>query len=209
MKITYRNEKGEVVPGVSTVLSILPKPALIYSAWELGIKGLDYRKEWDKKSEAGTLTHLFIKADAKKIEVDTSDYSQNIIDKANVGFSSYLKWKELNKYVPIRVEEPIVDEELQVGGTPDSVGIMDDHITLLDYKTGKDEVIYPENKLQVLIYAYMLYKIDVGVEKIFIIKINRDNAILTPVEVPLSLMPMAVELFMGLRIAYGNLKLFK
>ena len=53
----YKTQDGEKVPSVTTVLNVLAKPALIYWAWDLGIKGIDYRKYRDDKADIGTLVH--------------------------------------------------------------------------------------------------------------------------------------------------------
>ena len=53
----YKTKDGVIVPGVTTILSILAKPALIYWSWNLGMQGIDYRKVSDKAKDIGTLTH--------------------------------------------------------------------------------------------------------------------------------------------------------
>ena len=39
----YKTKDGIRVPGVTTILGELAKPALIHWAWDLGIKNIDYR----------------------------------------------------------------------------------------------------------------------------------------------------------------------
>lgn len=56
----YRTKSGMIVPGVTTVLSLLAKPALIYWAWNLGMQGEDYRKIKEKAADIGTVTHYLV-----------------------------------------------------------------------------------------------------------------------------------------------------
>ena len=49
--VRYRTKSGIMVPGTTTVLNLLAKPALVYWAWNLGMQGEDYRKVRDKAME--------------------------------------------------------------------------------------------------------------------------------------------------------------
>ena len=47
----------------------------------------------------------------------------------------------------------LVNEEMQVGGTIDCIGKMDDELVVVDWKTSA--YLYPENKIQLAAYCYM------------------------------------------------------
>jgi len=114
----YKNAKGEDVPGTTSVLSILAKPALIPWAWNLGIQGIDYRKVSDKAKDIGSLAHYLIECDIKKMKPDTSEYSSIEIDKAENAYLAWLDWKkELGEIETVASEEQLVCDNF--GGTVD------------------------------------------------------------------------------------------
>ena len=78
----YKLKNGKKVSGTTTVIGILAKPALIHWAWDLGTKGIDYRKFRDDKADIGTLAHYLIMCHLKGEQPDTSDYSKKQIDQA-------------------------------------------------------------------------------------------------------------------------------
>src|SRR3989304_9918491 len=53
----YRNKAGAIVPGVTTVIGLLAKPALVPWAWKLGMQGEDMNKVRDMAADIGTATH--------------------------------------------------------------------------------------------------------------------------------------------------------
>ena len=53
----YKNSKGELLPGVTTIIGQLDKPALVQWAWKLGKEGKDWREERDSAGDIGTLVH--------------------------------------------------------------------------------------------------------------------------------------------------------
>jgi len=76
----YFTKSGVRVPGVTTVLNVIAKPALIHWAWDLGIKNIDYKTFRDELADVGTLAHDMILMHIQGGEVDTSEYGQRLID---------------------------------------------------------------------------------------------------------------------------------
>lgn len=152
--ITYKNAKGERLPGVTTILGILGKPALIHWSWDLGCKGIDYKTFRDDKADIGTLAHEMILCHLKKETPDTSYYSQNQIDLAETCFIKYLDWEKDKTIEPILLEKPLVSELHQYGGTIDNYCLLNGIKTLIDYKTSK--AIYEENFMQISAYAWLI-----------------------------------------------------
>ena len=120
------------VPGTTTVIDILAKPALIHWAWQQGKDGFDYKKTRDEKADAGTLSHYMILCDLKEQEPDLSEYSQKIIDQAETRILKWWDWKKEHDIEPIALETPMVSEFYRYGGTPDFVGFIDKHLTVMD-----------------------------------------------------------------------------
>ena len=172
---SYKTKTGIKCVGVTTVIGMLNKPALMYWAWDLGCKGIDYRKFADDKAAQGTLAHEMILCHLSKTDVDTSDYSKNQIDAAENAFLSYLNWEKGKVIEPFMLEDQMVHEELHYGGTFDFFGKVDGVLTLIDFKTGK--AIYNEMAIQLSAYSKLISQSDVGVpEKWSILRIGRDES---------------------------------
>ena len=172
----YKDRSGKRVPGVTTVIGVLEKPALIPWAWGLGMKGIDYRKFRDDKADIGTLTHEMILADLKEKECDTSDFTANQIDQAHICFKKYQDWKKKNTLEQIIIEKPIVSEEYRYGGTVDLYCVLNGTPTLIDYKTTK--AVYDEMSIQLAAYKHLIeesYKYEVTECKILRIGRNEEE----------------------------------
>ena len=147
--IKYYNEEKERIPSVTTILAILNKPALLYWAHQQGFEGKDlYEKA---EAQAGTCAHDMIECDIKGKEFDPSLYPVKILEDAQGAFDSYLRWKETSAFKPIETEVSLVSEKMQVGGTLDCVGTLNDRIRIVDWKTSKD--VYEEYILQGATYV--------------------------------------------------------
>lgn len=172
--IRYRNKKGDIVPGATTVLSVLNKPALVKWANNLGLQGIDSSKYRDKMAGIGTLAHYFILSHLKKEKPDTSEYSQEDIDKAENCLLSYYEWEKGHKIEPIVIEQPLVSEKYGFGGTPDNFCKFDGVPTLIDYKTGK--AIWPEYFYQLSSYRQLLIEAGHTIDNVRILRIGREES---------------------------------
>jgi len=56
----YRTSDGTIVPGVTTVIGILNKPALVKWANDLGLRGIDSASYVDETARIGTLAHEMV-----------------------------------------------------------------------------------------------------------------------------------------------------
>ena len=169
----YKLKNGTRVPGVTTALGVLSKPALIPWAWGLGMKGIDYRKFRDDKADIGTLAHYLIMCHLKKQEPDTSDYSKAQIDQAENCVLSYYEWENSHPFEPILVETPLVSEVHKFGGTPDLLANGNGGGYLIDLKTGK--AIYDDFLFQLAAYKILLEENGHPVEKARILRIGRSE----------------------------------
>lgn len=171
--IIYKSEDGVRIPGVTTVLGILNKPALVIWANRLGLQGIDSSKYRDEMADIGTLAHQMIVDYFKGIKTDTSDYSSNQVDLAENCLLSFWEWEKGHKIDVIIVETPLVSKEYNYGGTIDCFCKLDGQPTLLDFKTGK--AIYPEMFYQLAAYEQLLTEAGYSFEASRILRIGRDN----------------------------------
>lgn len=172
----YKLQGGQLVPGVTTIIGILAKPALIAWAYNCGVKGIDYRKVRDNSADIGSLAHYLLLCRFSGETPDTSDYSPADLAKAHNSLKSFQAWNENNPMKPLMVETPMVSEKFGFGGTPDLYGIRttDNAQILVDFKTGK--AIYDEAKIQCSAYGYLIYE-QTGKwpDKTLILRINTGN----------------------------------
>jgi len=169
--ITYQNEAGVRIPGTTTVLGVLNKPLLVPWANNLGLQGINVRDYVDDKADIGTLVHEMMFCDLKGNKVDTSYYTGQQIDIAKNSFKKYLDWKKQHTIEPIVLEEPMVSEQFQFGGTIDNYCLLDGVFTLIDYKTCK--ALYPEHFIQVTAYRQLLKENGYKVKNCAILRVGR------------------------------------
>jgi len=169
--ITYKLQDGTIVPGVTTILGILNKPALVKWANNLGLQGIDSTKYVDEKAAIGTLAHQMIANYLRGEETDTSEYSKVQIDQAENAVLSFFEWEKTHHIEPVLVEEPLVSELHKFGGTIDCLGIINGNVTLIDFKTSKG--IFPEMLIQVAAYKELLFGHGDIAEQTIILRIGR------------------------------------
>ncbi len=170
--IRYKNQAGKQVPGVTTILSVLNKPALVKWANNLGLQGIDSSKYRDKMASIGTLAHEMIMCHFMGQKCDLSEYSQDDIGKAKNALLSFFEWEKVNKVEPVLVEAPLVSEAHQFGGTIDLYAKLNGSFWLVDFKTSKG--LYPEATHQVVAYRQLLIENGHPVDRVRILRIGRE-----------------------------------
>ena len=171
--VRYRDSGDNIVPGVTTILGVLSKPALVPWANKLGLQGIEVGKYVDNLAEIGTLAHAMIESYLRGEQADTSDYSANQIELAENALLSFWEWLKGKELVPLLLEEPLVSDEKCYGGTIDCYCMLDGVPTLLDFKTGK--AIYPEMMYQLASYRELLGEYGYRVDQCRILRIGRDD----------------------------------
>jgi len=169
----YKTASGDRVPSVTTILGILNKPALLEWAWKCGLDGLDYKEVRDQAADIGTLAHYLIMCHLTGETPDTSEYSQQDIEKAENCLIKYWEWEGEHDIEPILVEAPLISEVHQFGGTIDCLAKSGDELWLIDHKTGKG--IYPEMFYQLAAYEWLLKESGYEVDNARILRIGRDE----------------------------------
>jgi len=167
----YISANGDYVVGVSTVLNVLDKPALVAWSNRLGLQGIDSTKYKDKMADIGTITHLRILHQLKCTTPDLSEYSQADIKASENCMLSYQSWFKGHKLEPICIETPLTSDRYGYGGTPDFIGMVDGRLEILDYKTGNG--IYGTAFYQVAAYRQLAHELGHRVEHARILRIGR------------------------------------
>ncbi len=162
-----------LVPGATTVVNLMNKPALVKWANNLGLQGIDATKYVDKAAAIGTLIHALVEGHITGKEVNTEEYSALEIELAQNGFAKYLNWEKQHNIEPIFNEQAFVSERYKYGGTLDFYCKIDGKYTLVDFKSGKG--IFNEHFLQVSAYANLLKEQKHKVEQIMILNIGRNE----------------------------------
>jgi hypothetical protein len=168
---TYTLQDGTVVPGVTTILGVLNKPALVKWANNLGLQGIDSTKFVDEKAAIGTLAHQMIADYLRGAETDMSEYSKVQIDQAENATLSFFEWEKTHKVEPTLIEEPMVSEVYRFGGTIDCLGKINGNLSLLDFKTSSG--IFPEMMVQVVAYRQLLVEHGYKIDQTTILRVGR------------------------------------
>lgn len=170
--IRYKLESGEIVPGCTTVLGLLAKPALIKWANNLGLEGIDVTKYVDHKAEIGTLAHAMGTNHLIGEQTDLSEYSPEVVDLAENCLFSFWEWEDRNRIEKVHwVEKPLVSERHKFGGTADIYCDIGGAKTLIDLKTGRG--IYPEHIYQLAALSELLIENGCPVDVCRVVNIPR------------------------------------
>jgi len=148
----YRNNAGAIVPGVTTVIGLLAKPALVPWAWKLGMAGEDMNKVRDMAADIGTATHYMAECMFKGQKPDFQHYTPYVVGAATKMMPALKAYLDSNPAETVASEVNVVSEKWQYGGcidwvcVPKSTGLL----TIRDIKTSKG--IYAEYLIQIAAY---------------------------------------------------------
>jgi hypothetical protein len=198
---------GQEVPGVTTVLNILNKPALVPWAWGLGMKGLDYRKVRDQAADIGTIAHSMIEADIRGEAFDPSEYAPADVAKAEVSYIAWLDWRKANIVDVLHSELQMVSEEYGFGGTIDCIARHNGDVWLVDVKTGK--AVYDEMIAQVAAYQVMYGDRFGHIGQVHIIRLDKEDGIFTDHQIPERKLVAGWDLFLHALGCYRALRELK
>lgn len=169
----YRLRSGTLVPGVTTVLNLLDKPAIHFWIAKLTREGQDWTKVRDQAADIGTISHYLILCDLRHETPDLSDYAQADIEKAHNALRSYHAWKSHNDIVPIGVEESLVSEKWGYGGTFDLYATVNGAATIIDFKTSG--ALYADYSTQIAAYCELVKENKGVMPQGKLIRINKAN----------------------------------
>jgi len=181
----YYLEDGTQVPGASTIPGVLDKSGpLMYWAWNLGMQGKDYRKVKDQAADIGTIAHLMIECHLKGedfFKLHVKEYAPNDVDKASNAYIAYLDWEKGKKIILIGSEIRLVSEEYRYGGTLDDIAIINDRLTLVDFKTSK--ALYESHIYQTCGYEHLWTENHDPVDDVIVLRLSKeDDPLIEPFE---------------------------
>lgn len=151
----YKLTDGTAIPGTTTIAGRFgDKGGLLQWAFQQGKAGLSslYEKR-DEAADAGTLAHRLVelhisgKADD---ELQAAMEGQAQAEKALEAYMAYLAWERMMRVTVIDQEISLVSEIHRFGGTLDAIGLIDNQLCLLDWKSGSGP--YVEHLLQLAAY---------------------------------------------------------
>lgn len=173
--IRYRTADGKHVPGVTTILGVLAKPALITWANQMGLEGIDTTKYVDAAARVGTLAHYLVECHLKGEGPSLDDYAPNEVQKAEWSFKKFEAYAREHDLEPILLETPLVSEEYRYGGTVDYYGLRDGIRVVIDFKTGS--ALYPDNLTQAVAYRQLVFEHTGEMpEAVYILRIGREES---------------------------------
>ena len=178
-KNIYKLKDGTLVPGVTTIINQLDKPALIQWAWKLGKEGKDWKTERDSAGDIGTLVHEAVIGFFTGEGIDLSDKL------VAACYGKFLSWwyDEGDDAKMVIAETPLVSEKLAFGGQPDLYIRMNGKNRLIDIKTGGG--IYKETWLQLAGYDILLRENGYKVDEYQILWLPKDNRFDAPIRTDL------------------------
>jgi hypothetical protein len=172
--IRYKTDDGKIVPGITTVLGVLAKPALYRWNNQMGLKNIDTSKYVDSMAAIGTLGHAIVTDSLIGKEPDYSDYDAKQIPLAENCALSFFEWQKQHTIKTMFVEKPLVHQSLRFGGTNDIYAEVDGNLEIIDLKTGKGGV-YPEHVYQVAALKKLLEHHGFPVDKCRVVNIPRSE----------------------------------
>ena len=154
-RIRYKNAKGELLKGATTVAKQVGwgSGGLMWWANKQGLEGRTLQESYDTATIPGTIAHYLIECFLKNEEPQMSlEWSNGDIEKARVAFQNFHNWAKQFKFEPIHVEPNLISEKWQYGGTPDVIAMILGEPAIVDWKTGK---IYESTFLQLVAYRQL------------------------------------------------------
>lgn len=160
---------GQPVPGVTSILRVIDKPALM--PWAIGVT----RDYWLEAVNAGRTDFQKIHKESwsanKKISKDAANIGKNVhsyaeahfkglalpaleTDEAKRGVEAFHKWLEAHKVNVKASERFVFSKEHHYAGTTDFIAEIDGVLSVGDIKTSSG--IYPEMRMQTAAYQHAL-----------------------------------------------------
>lgn len=169
----YRTTDGKRVPGVTTVLGILNKPALVKWANNLGLQGIDSSAYVDETARVGTLAHEMIQEYLGGPSWDREGWDAGQVDLAENAVLSFFEWERQtgHRMETRHIELPLVSEANRYGGTIDWYGEIGGKFWLVDIKTSKG--LWPEHVFQVAAYWMLLQENGLPVDGVRLLRVGR------------------------------------
>lgn len=151
---------GTKVPGTTTVIGrFKDSGGLMFWAFNQGKAGKErLYDEAEKAADIGTCAHSMVEMHvrgAKRTDIniwaDEALRDQTMLDAAYSAFEAYLSWAKNFNVKILEQEIQLVSEKYKFGGTPDAIGLIDNQLVLLDWKTSNS--VYSDYLIQLAAYG--------------------------------------------------------
>lgn len=178
----YKNSKGERIPGVTTIISGnlgWNKQALMAWANAQGLEGRHHRDVSQIAADIGTIAHAMVEGDLKgkpwQELINIQGITDEMIEKAENAFLSWLEWKELVNFELLKSEESLVSEVYGFGGTVDIAAIKN-AVSIVDIKTSND--VYADHRIQIAAYGKLWNENypDKPVQAYYLLRLGKDGS---------------------------------
>lgn len=190
----YTLRDGTPVPGVTTIIGQLDKPALVgwagkkvaefavehgkqcYAAGQAGTRApafprwndILYRQR-DQAAEDGTTAHDLFERHLRGEKVWRKDET----DAAWLAFENAKHWLSSSGLDVDAHETPLVSECFGYGGTPDAIARQGDVVCLADWKTGG---VYESHIIQMAAYAALLKECQgIAIDGVHLVRFSREH----------------------------------
>jgi hypothetical protein len=159
-KAGYRAKDGGVIPGTTTVIGRFKETGgLMHWAFKQGQSGANHLYEKaEEAADIGTCAHGMVEMHINgvpmaEIELYAEDtlIDSGMCAKAHLSFKAYLAWAKNFDVSIIEQEILLVSEKYRYGGTPDAIGLIDNQLVLLDWKTSNS--VYSDYLIQLAAYG--------------------------------------------------------
>lgn len=158
----YFLKDGTKVPGTTTVIGrFKDSGGLLHWAFKQGKEGKDrLYDEAEKAADIGSCAHGMVEMKVHgKNDAEINEWAGNTLsdpdalEKARSAFGSYLAWAKNFKVKIIEQEIQLTSEKYRYGGTPDAIGLIDNQLVLLDWKTSNS--VYADYLIQLAAYRQL------------------------------------------------------
>lgn len=176
-KNTYKTSSGELVPGVTTILALRAKPALVNWAFKIARENptlSSINAYVDDLATIGSCAHHILDSHFKNVDPDLGDYTPNDVQVAKNSVRKYWEWANGKEIEVLEADTEMVSDAWRFGGKLDLYAKIDGRFTVLDLKTGK--AIYDEHVMQCAAYAELLREQGKQVDEVRILQIGRSEA---------------------------------
>jgi hypothetical protein len=164
----YRNAEGKRLPGVTTILGVLNKPALLEWAARVEREYMEklrgapplveyaYAVQRDTAADVGSVAHARIHASLRGLELDEEGLPAEAVDKSMNAWVRFDDWWRAERFSLVVTEQPMVSERWQIGGTLDIVAESPEGLTLCDVKSSKPHPKWPWDEVIAQVAAYRM-----------------------------------------------------
>lgn len=165
---------GKIIPSVTSILGMIDKSRQLLK-WSENLSreylqsyiGMplesvtienavtQYAQKRDKAGDIGHQVHEWISKFIRSVMNGTEEPEMDNLEQQVLnGIMGFLKWYNKHKVIFINSEKIVYSKKYNYVGTFDVLMVVDNKMTLADFKTGKS--IYPETKLQLAAYHQAL-----------------------------------------------------